>query len=402
MHRPDPEQYIPPLTWRSHLWRTAAVLAVSGALWFPVAAAQWNQARILFWLELCLGPTALVLAFFRRRWPFAIAALTSVLGMVSVTANGPATLASVSLATRRVLWQIVVIGALHVTSSVSIALLAPNRTGPLWIDGVLGALTAVVILVGGMYLGSRRELMWSLRDRAERAEAEQQLRVEQGQLNERTRIAREMHDVLAHRISLIAMHAGALAYRTDLTREQVRETAELLQAQSQEALSDLRHVLGVLRGVPVDSQVDGQVDRSATPVVERPQPAFADLPALVREAGEAGMRICYDDRVVGADQMSRAVGRTAYRIVQEGLTNVRKHAPGVTAVVQLAGSPGDGLSIRVSNPTSDPAGSDGATLPGAGLGLLGLTERAELAGGTLTVRRDGDTFELAGWLPWKS
>ena len=89
----------------------------------------------------------------------------------------------------------------------------------MWIDYVLGLLSAIAMIVGGMYIGSRRELLWTLRDRAERAEAEQALRVEQGQFNERARIAREMHDVLGHRISLISMHAGALAYRTDLTAD---------------------------------------------------------------------------------------------------------------------------------------------------------------------------------------
>ena len=97
-----------------------------------------------------------------------------------------------------------------------------------------------------------------------------------------------MHDVLAHRISLIAMHAGALAYRTDLTAEEMHETAALIQAKSHEALTDLRQVLGVLR----DDETGG--------LRERPQPTFGDLAALVLEAEGAGMRIQYDDRVLGA------------------------------------------------------------------------------------------------------
>jgi signal transduction histidine kinase len=114
-----------------------------------------------------------------------------------------------------------------------------------------------------------------------------------------------MHDVLAHRISLIAMHAGALAYRTDLAADEMRQTAEVIQAKSHQALSDLRQVLGVLRG----SDASGR---------ERPQPTFADLSALVLEAEGAGMRIQYDDRVLAAAEMPDRVGRTAYRIVQEG------------------------------------------------------------------------------------
>lgn len=108
------------------------------------------------------------------------------------------------------------------------------------------------------------------------------------------------------------------------------------------------------------------------------------------------MRIQYDDRVASASEMPDPVGRTAYRIVQEGLTNVRKHAPGVTALVQLSGSPAEGVNIRIRNPARTAA----ASTPGAGLGLVGLSERAKLAGGELTTRRHGGSFELAGWLPW--
>lgn len=391
MQRPSPDQYTPPLTWQAHVWRTALALLFSGVLWWSAAPSQWHEARVLFWLDLSLGIVALGLSVFRRRWPFAVAVLTSVLGAVSVTANGPGALAKVSLATRRVTWQIVVVGLLDLVPSATIPMLQPNRVDdPLWIDFVLGLLSAVAMLVGGMYIGSRRELLWTLRDRAERAEAEQTLRVEQGQSNERARIAREMHDVLAHRISLIAMHAGALTYRTDLPADKMRETAELIQATSHEALSDLKQVLGVLRdGDPIG-------------VSERPQPNFGDLSALVLEAKGAGMRIQYDDRVSGAEQMPDQVGRTAYRIVQEGLTNVRKHAPGVTALVQVSGSSAEGVNIRICNPARSPHAINAMLTPGAGLGLVGLGERAKLAGGRLTTRRDGGTFELTGWLPWKA
>jgi len=391
VQRPSPDQYNPPLTWQSHLWRLAAAVAFSGVLWWFSAPGQWEEARWLFWLDLSLGLVALVLTFFRRRWPFAVAALTSIMGSVSVTANGPGTLATVSLATRRVIKQIVVMLLLMTVSSISIPLLQPRSEGfTSGIDIVLGLLSAVAMLAIGMYIGSRRELLWTLRDRAERAEEEQALRVEQGRLNERTRIAREMHDVLAHRISLAAMHAGALAYRTDLTADQVHETAELIQAKSHEALADLRQVLGVLR----DDETGG--------LRERPQPTFGDLSALVLEAEGAGMRIQYDDRVLHAGEMPDQVGRTAYRIVQEGLTNARKHAPGVTVLVQMTGSPADGVSIRISNPARSAQAFNGVSTPGAELGLVGLGERAKLAGGQLTTGRDGGSFELTGWLPWQT
>jgi signal transduction histidine kinase len=390
VQEPTPEQYNPPLTWRSHAWRTLAALAISGVLWSATAPVQWREARWLFWLDVGLGAASLALSFFRRRWPLTVALLTGVVGTVSLTSAGPGILATISLATRRVVWQIVLVGLVGLVGSMVYPLIEPSPTNdPWWVNFAFGLVFTIAMLVWGMYLGSRRELLWTLRDRAERAEAEQELRVTQGRANERARIAREMHDVLAHRISLITMHAGALTYRTDLSADEMRETAELIQTKSHEALSDLRSVLGVLRGDDPSS------------LRERPQPTFGDLSALVNEAEESGMRVQYDDRVLDAPEMPEQVGRTTYRIVQEGLTNARKHAPGVTVLVDVDGSPTDGVTIRIRNPARSAHATNGATTPGAGLGLVGLGERAKLAGGRLETRREGGTFELTGWLPWR-
>jgi signal transduction histidine kinase len=391
VQEPTPEQYNPPLTWQSHLWRTVVVLAISGVLWSASVSVQWHEARALFWLDLGLGVASLTLSFFRRRWPLAVAVLTALAGTVSLTSAGPGVLASVSLATRRVVWQIVLVGVCGVIGSMVYPMIEPKPANdPWWVNFTFAIVFTIAMLVWGMYLGSRRELLWTLRDRAERAEAEQELRVTQGRTNERARIAREMHDVLAHRISLITMHAGALAYRTDLTADEMRETAELIQTKSHEALSDLRSVLGVLRG------------DDPTSLRERPQPTFGDLSALVMEAEESGMRVQYDDRVLDVPQMPEQVGRATYRIVQEGLTNARKHAPGVTVLVDVGGSPADGVTIRIRNPSRSLHATNGVATPGAGLGLVGLGERAKLAGGRLETRREGGTFELTGWLPWRS
>ena len=386
VHEPTPEQYNPPLTWRGHLWRSVLVVAISAAVWPTTAVLQWREARPLFWLDLSVGVLTLALSFLRRRWPLAVALVTNAAGFVSLSASGPGVLTSVSLATRRVLWQVVLLGVVGLAAAMSYSMVGPTPDdGPWWIDLAVGLAFAVAMLVWGMYLGSRRELMWTLRDRAERAEAEQELRVEQGRLNERARIAREMHDVLAHRISLITMHAGALSYRTDLTADEMRETAELIQATSHEALTDLRQVLGVLR----EQQTAG--------LRARPQPTLEDLSALIDEATTSGMRIRYVERVEERGLMPDHVGRTAYRIVQEGLTNARKHAPGSIVLVDVSGSPEGGLDIRVRNPARSTSAS---TTPGAGLGLVGLTERAMLSGGRLESGRQDGTFELHGWLPW--
>ena len=187
-----------------------------------------------------------------------------------------------------------------------------------------------------MYIGSRRELLARLRERAETTESEQAARLAQARTAERTRIAREMHDVLAHRISMVTTYAGALSYRDDLTPEQVRETAGIIQENSHQALVELRQVLGVLR------EDSGDADP------ERPQPSAVDLPGLVDDARESGMNIAADLGPV--DAIPDLLGRTAYRVVQEGLTNARKHAPNTLVTVGLEGGPDDGLTIAVRNP----------------------------------------------------
>jgi signal transduction histidine kinase len=246
----------------------------------------------------------------------------------------------------------------------------------------INAVATGALLAWGMYIGSRRELLWTLRNRAERAESEQELRAAQSRSNERERIAREMHDVLAHRISQISMHAGALAFREDLTADEMRDSAGVIQAKAHEALTDLRSVLGVLR--------DGSGELTHAPL-----PTYADVPTLVEEARRSGMTVALDDRLEAGEVVPEATGRTIYRIVQEGLTNAHKHAPGSTLTIELTGSPDDGIDVVLRNPLGF-----GSTTPGSGLGLVGLTERAELRGGRLEHGRDGSAFVLRGWIPW--
>jgi signal transduction histidine kinase len=221
-----------------------------------------------------------------------------------------------------------------------------------------------------------------------RAEREQQLRVQQARDLERTRIAREMHDVLAHRLSLLSMHAGALEFRPDAPPAEVAQAAGVVRASARQALEDLREVIGVLR--------DGTDGDAGT----RPLPTLGDLPALVEESRRAGVRVRAEYRVTDLAEVPLATGRTAYRVVQEGLTNVRKHAPGTVATVQVEGGPGLGLTVEVRNPP--PAGTEHAVpLPGAGTGLVGLLERISLSSGRLEHgwTADGD-FRLRATLPW--
>jgi signal transduction histidine kinase len=384
--QPTPANYQPRLLWWGHTWRVVLMLAISAVVWTSVVDGQAEEHHGLFWLDVGLGLVAYVLVFWRRRWPVAIALITCVLGAASGIAAGPATLAMVSLATHRRLRQILPVAALNLGAAMIFVHTQPVEDPlPAWIDFGINTVIISAIVAWGMYIGSRRELLWTLRNRAETAEAEQELRVGQARTNERSRIAREMHDVLAHRISQISMHAGALSFREDLTADEMRDSVAVIREKAHEALTDLRGVLGVLR------------DDGTGLAAEAPQPTYADLPALVGDADETGLSVTlHDDLDRRGTPVPDAVGRTLYRIVQEGITNARKHAPGSRLTIDVTGSPEGGVDIRMRNPI----GFGPSAAPGAGLGLVGLAERAELAGGRLDHRRDGRTFLLHAWIPW--
>ncbi|WP_367650483.1 sensor histidine kinase [Nocardioides sp. zg-DK7169] len=374
----EPAPPPPPLSGWGRTWRVLLALTVSLMLWTLVAERQSDAMRTV---ELAMALPAFALAACRRRWPLAVAVATALLSTVFSLATGPALLATVSLATRRRWNEIVPVAVLGIAAGMTWNQVQPLDPRDPWpIDLALNAALVSGMCAWGMYIGSRRELVWSLRQRAERAEAEQELRVTGARDAERARIAREMHDVLAHRISQISMHAGALSFREDLSAEEMRAGAGAIRERAHEALSDLRGVLGVLRGEVLDS----------------PQPTYDDLPALVAEARLAGLTVDLDDRLADREPVPEAVGRTLYRIVQEGLTNARKHAPGSTVTVALSGSPEAGVTACLSNPV----GFGTSATPGAGVGLVGLRERAELRGGHLSHGREGATFVLRGWIPW--
>ena len=240
-----------------------------------------EQDVIGIWLvvDLLLGVVAVALLPLRRRHPFLVACVTIALTAFSTASAGASTLAVVSMATwRRRNWVVVTAAAWFASGLVSLFVYRARGVAPtddnvyaqLACNQLLSLVFFGLAVVTGFYVRARREIVASLHERLLTAEREQALTTEAARDAERTRIAREMHDVLAHRISLVAMHAGALAYREDLTREQTAETAATIQANAQLALAELRQVLGVLRAGRV---TDG---------VEAPQP---DARRAARTAG---------------------------------------------------------------------------------------------------------------------
>lgn len=378
------------------VWRYALALLISIVAWGAVAVAMEqadiNDEPIVGWLfvgDTALGLWSFLLMRWRHRWPAQVAVVTGAFSFVSASSAGPATWMVGSVAARH-WWRLLgVIVPLNIVAGVVQERFYPGEDDlPLWAAILFGFLIVGIVVAVGYAMGSQRILMGSLRERADTAEREQQARVAQAQAAERTRIAREMHDVLAHRISLVAMHAGALSYRTDLTPQEQATAARTIEENAHRALRDLRDVLGVLR--------DPTVPSDAAP--ERPQPVISDVARLVEEERASGMRVSLDDAVVGEVPDSRA--RTAYRVVQEALTNARKHAPGTSVTVTLSGSPDDGLTVTVRNAAR--VGEHDSRLPDSGLGLLGLDERMTLSGGRLRHGPDATGgYVVEAWIPWE-
>ena len=346
-------------------------------------------------LDVGLGLTAIVLYPFRHRAPLVIVMIIVFTSAFSALAVGAATFAVVSISTRRRWQEIGPVAAAFAAALIVGEFALPNSDPtPWWELGLYTSILLAILVITGMYIGGRRQLRRTLAEKAESDRREQRASVEQARLNERARIAREMHDVLAHRLSLVALHAGALEYRADLTPQQKQATAGVVRENAHLALTELREVLGVLRDAATPEAEDGT----------RPQPTLATLSDLLDDSRLAGSPATLTIDAAVATELSvlpESTSRHLYRIVQEGLTNARKHAPGATVDVQIGGEPHDRVTLRLTNAVQP---ADAATMdrgqPASGLGLTGLTERARLAGGELSVGAAAGRFTLEAWLPW--
>lgn len=353
-------------------------------------------------VDLVLLPVTAALLLWRRRWPLQVALLTGFCSLIGQS-TGTTTLFAAFAVGAYAPPTVAVSGLAYLVAIAPLSSwLASATTDGSWVGNAsIWMLVLVGIGAWGMFTGTRRQLLATLQERARRAEAEQELRVDQAKQDERTRIAREMHDVLAHRMSLLSVHAGALEFRPDAPPEDVARAAGVIRQTAHEALEELRTVIGVLRASEV---VAGAGDAAAPPPSaaqpEPPQPTLGELPTLIADWRGAGARIDLDAAVDPA-ALPDAIGRTAYRIVQEGLTNASKHAPAARITVAIAGEAGDALTVQVSNPLPV-GGSAEPAIPGTGLGLVGLRERTELAGGTFSAGADpaARRFMLSATLPW--
>ncbi|MFE0700323.1 sensor histidine kinase [Streptomyces sp. NPDC058872] len=347
-------------------------------------AAYNSDPAILF--DLLAGGAACCALWLRRRWPVGLSVALSLLSVVVPAAGGAVLVSLFSVAVRRPFREVAWLGALAAAASTVQAFVRPDPTVNTGLLIGFGFVLILLVTAWGMLVRSRRQLVEALRERARRAESEAELRAAQAQRLAREAIAREMHDVLAHRLTLLSVHAGALEFRPDAPPEQIARAAGVIRDSAHDALQDLREIIGVLRAPGEDGEGD------------RPRPTLATLDALVAESRAVGADVVLDTAVDDPAAVPAATGRTVYRIAQEALTNARKHAPGATVTLTVRGRPGDGLTVEVRNPA--PTGPI-PHVPGSGQGLIGLTERAALAGGRLDHGpTDDGGFAVRAWLPW--
>jgi signal transduction histidine kinase len=341
---------------------------VTGLLIFKDAAR--GRSDLTNATDLVVGSAVCIALWLRRTRPLAVALFAIAASAPFAMAGGAGLVAIFNAAIRVPRRSLVVVAGMSLAGSAVFPLVNPHAASFL-VQLAVGALLTAVAIGWGLFVRVRRELIVSLRDRAERVESEQRRHVEQARDAERRRIAYEMHDVLAHRLSLLSLHAGALEFRPDAPAEEVADAAGVIRATAATALNELRDVIGVLREGSGDS-------------TQPPQPTLADLPDLLDESRATGMtvRAQIDSSVV--DSIPDALARTAYRVVQEALTNARKHAPSAAVDVRIAGEGGAGLAVEiVSRRAVDVGAAKALTSAGGGSGLIGLTERLALVGGEL-------------------
>ncbi|MFB6715126.1 MULTISPECIES: sensor histidine kinase [unclassified Streptomyces] len=380
-----------------HKTRTDALVAVGAGALSVVLALLTDPARSpdkLGWALLLASAVPLV---WRRRNPLlALLAMIPLLAPYHALDNAhtapiPQTwimLYTVAVTGRPLRTVLTGIGVLSVMLTVVLSIDAHQGLELLRISGWV-----VAVLFCGVDMRVYRQYMASVLDRAERAEHTREEEARRRVAEERLRIARDLHDLLAHSITLIGVQTSVASHILTvdpdrLDRRAIAASLEDIADTCREARAELRTTLEVLRDV--------RPDRSDRDEAEGPLPGLASLPALVRAAEAAGARVDLAVREP-AGRLAPATGAAAYRIVQESLTNAVRHA-GTGVRVSVAVAPDGGSALRVTV-TDDGAGppKDGPT---PGFGIVGMRERARSTGGTLDAGpRAGGGFEVLALLP---
>ena len=386
------------------LWQKLVIAAVAVIGDFMVVAARFSETdgssgRLFILFGVMIG-TWILLPFAlrhaaRERDPrstqpgprSALVAATFISATVTIAEFRPSVfIAAFSAASRRSrLWMALVCTAMVLSELVdfdisrSEGLSAPGKLG--FFSGII--LPAVVVLVVGLVRSNQKERTIALQAQAELTHEEMTTRENFARQEERDRIARDMHDTLSHRLSMIAVYAGGLAYRKDLDPEETRQSARTIRDEAEAAVGDLREALHSLRS-------EGRIDPRE------------GVESLVERSRQAGMKVEVRYQQGAGPQslaeLSTMAGHALNRAVQEGLTNARKHAPGKPVTITIVAL-ADALLITMSNPVA-PAGKKGSGNSG-GYGIVGMRERASVVGGSLQVKDEEESFSWTLRLPRK-
>lgn len=353
--------------------RTRAVLVDAGLVGLALLDA-WLSNAYATRSALSLSVAAALALVVRRRHPVAVFALTVPALFSGYVLVAPLTALYTVAAVIRNRWPIAICGVL---AGLGYLLPWPFDDADViaLFNDLLGLIYAAVFAGAPVALGllarTRRELSDRFDELTAGRERERELLSRTVLAEERTRLAREMHDVVSHQVSLIAVQAGALS--TTTADGQVREAADTIRRLSVQTLTELRQMVGVLRSSA------GQAPELA------PQPRISDIPRLIRDSGQdAG----FDFGRTAGQRWPDAVERAAYRTVQEALTNAGKHAPGAPVTVTIAPA-GTALRVLVRN-DAPPGARPSSGTSGGGHGLVGLRERAEQLGGRFRAERTAD------------
>lgn len=402
-----------PPWWRTVLWGTlCAAASVTSVTFSELARADEYGWQILLTGVVLLVALALPLVLvWRHRAPFAVTIVAAAVAAVLPIGTWTALAALASLLGRRrgreVWWTtggvavatlVTTVRDAHGSSSATSLLktvFAPAQALPgtavdlgWWVAPLFTVLSMALAVGAGLAVRARREAAAATRQASAVQETSDQLGDQLARQRERERIGREVHDVLGHRLSLLNLHAGALEAHAPSAGE-LGQSARLVRESASRSMADLRSLLAMLNE-PL----------AAEPA--EPDLSLVDLPAMIEETVVAGVPVSSSVFVTDAEQADPALARAVYRIVQELLTNARRHAAGAPVRLEVAGGPATGMRIDARNPYLA-AAHPGETVSADGQGLRGIAERVELLGGSLAYGLDdgGRSFRVTVDLPWR-
>lgn len=395
--------------WRSVLWTLACIVSTTLAVATGEQRSDREASRVpdevasgpwmLLWLT---GLGLVVLLWWRRRWPWQITVIASAVTIVAPLDPLVALVALMQVWIRTG-WAAISACTILVTGATFVATWRDTRGESAqesfwWTtfatdqEARMGAfawwvpvaITLVVVALFAGIGGLRRELSRTREVGEEHRVAAGHLAEEVVRQGERERVAREVHDVIGHRLSLLSIHAGALEAHTRDQDERLAGSASLVRESASQTAADLRSLLEVLR-------------RPDDPDLAESVPGLDGLPTLVDEAIDHGMPLVASIVVDGTAGLDAALGQTAYRVVQELLTNARRHASGAGVRLVVTARPDLGVTIEAANRlvTRSPLVE--------GNGLTGLRERVALVGGECRIHVDeASVLRVAVRLPWRA